>query len=70
MTAACRAIPAPLPEPRAPGGRLIAPVLEKNVQLLTLLEKGNTGLSGTRCAQSCTCRCAGATSPDDRPKTR
>jgi protein-L-isoaspartate(D-aspartate) O-methyltransferase len=43
MTAACRAVPPPLLEQLAPGGRLIAPVLERDVQVLTLLEKGEHG---------------------------
>jgi len=39
ITAACPEIPAPLIEQLKTGGRLIAPVLEKGVQNLVLLEK-------------------------------
>ena len=40
VTAACMEIPRPLIEQLTIGGRLIAPVLEDDVQLLVLLEKG------------------------------
>jgi protein-L-isoaspartate(D-aspartate) O-methyltransferase len=43
VTAACVEIPRPLIEQLAIGGRVIAPVLEDDVQLLVLLEKGGRG---------------------------
>jgi len=44
VTAACIEIPPPLIEQLRIGGRLIAPVLEGDMQNLTLLEKGGTGI--------------------------
>lgn len=43
VTAACMEIPRPLIEQLTIGGRVIAPVLEDDVQLLVLLEKGGRG---------------------------
>jgi protein-L-isoaspartate(D-aspartate) O-methyltransferase len=43
VTAACTEIPRPLIEQLTIGGRVIAPVLEDDVQLLVLLEKGGKG---------------------------
>lgn len=40
VTAACSKIPGPLVEQLTVGGKVIAPVLEDDVQLLVLLEKG------------------------------
>ncbi len=39
VTAACQAIPPPLLEQLAEGGRLIGPVVERGIQYLTLVEK-------------------------------
>ena len=44
VTAACMEIPRPLIEQLTIGGRVIAPVLEDDVQLLVLLEKGGRGM--------------------------
>ncbi len=44
VTAACVEIPRPLIEQLTIGGRIIAPVLEDDVQLLVLLEKGGRGM--------------------------
>ena len=45
ITAACGEIPAPLLDQLKVGGRLIAPVEEQGVQNLTLLSKGERGMS-------------------------
>jgi protein-L-isoaspartate(D-aspartate) O-methyltransferase len=44
ITAACMEIPSPLIEQLTIGGRIIAPVLERDVQELVLLEKGTEGI--------------------------
>jgi protein-L-isoaspartate(D-aspartate) O-methyltransferase len=41
ITAACLGVPPPLLEQLKTGGRLIAPMLERGVQWLTLIEKGS-----------------------------
>ncbi len=48
VTAACRAVPPPLLEQLAPGGRLIGPVLEDHTQYLVLMEKTARGLRSRR----------------------
>lgn len=48
ITAACRSVPPPLTRQLAPGGKLIAPVLDDGRQLLVLLEKTERGLSATK----------------------
>jgi protein-L-isoaspartate(D-aspartate) O-methyltransferase len=48
VTAACSAIPPPLIEQLAVGGRVIGPVLIGDVQQLVLIEKTATGLRQTR----------------------
>jgi len=45
ITAACREVPVPLLEQLKPGGKLIAPIEEQGVQNLTLLCKGERGMS-------------------------
>lgn len=45
ITAACEEIPAPLLEQLKVGGKLIAPIEEQGIQNLTLLTKGEQGLS-------------------------
>jgi protein-L-isoaspartate(D-aspartate) O-methyltransferase len=45
ITAACLHIPPPLIEQLKTGGRLIAPVIERGIQNLVLLEKGEKGVS-------------------------
>jgi len=45
ITAACREVPVPLLEQLKPGGKLIAPIEEQGVQNLTLLSKGERGVS-------------------------
>lgn len=45
ITAACPDIPPPLIEQVSQGGKLIAPVLERCVQNLVLLEKGEKGIT-------------------------
>jgi protein-L-isoaspartate(D-aspartate) O-methyltransferase len=44
ITAACPGIPHPLIEQLGKGGRLIAPVRERGIQELVLLEKSGQGL--------------------------
>ena len=44
VTAACPEIPPPLIEQLVTGGRLIAPVIEEDVQNLVLLEKTDQGV--------------------------
>ena len=50
ITAACPDVPAPLVEQLATPGRLIAPVLERTGQRLTLLEKTSSGVRRTNLA--------------------
>ncbi len=45
ITAACAEVPAPLLEQLKVGGKLIAPIEEQGVQNLTLLSKGEQGIS-------------------------
>jgi protein-L-isoaspartate(D-aspartate) O-methyltransferase len=45
ITAACAEVPAPLLEQLKMGGKLIAPIEEQGVQDLTLLSKGERGIS-------------------------
>jgi len=47
ITAACRSVPPPLTLQLAPGGKLIAPVLDDGRQFLILLEKRESGLTAT-----------------------
>lgn len=47
VTAACRKVPPPLFEQLEVGGRLIAPILDDSVQMLTVVEKGADGLRAT-----------------------
>jgi protein-L-isoaspartate(D-aspartate) O-methyltransferase len=47
VTAACPAVPPPLIEQLAPQGRLIAPVLERGRQRLTLLDLTAEGIRAT-----------------------
>lgn len=44
ITAACKEVPPPLIEQLRCGGRLIAPVIERGIQYLVLLEKSDKGL--------------------------
>jgi protein-L-isoaspartate(D-aspartate) O-methyltransferase len=48
VTAACAEIPVPLIEQLRIGGKLIAPVLEEGVQILTLIEKDADGIKRRR----------------------
>ncbi|UCC71382.1 MAG: protein-L-isoaspartate O-methyltransferase [Gemmatimonadota bacterium] len=45
ITAACRSIPPPLTEQLAPGGKLIAPILDDGRQFLILVEKTVQGMT-------------------------
>ncbi|MGD2153382.1 MAG: protein-L-isoaspartate O-methyltransferase [Gemmatimonadales bacterium] len=47
ITAACRSVPPPLTLQLAPGGKLIAPVLDDGRQFLILTEKTESGLIAT-----------------------
>lgn len=47
ITAACRSVPPPLTRQLAPGGKLIAPVLDDGRQFLSLVEKTESGLIRT-----------------------
>ncbi len=51
ITAACKAVPAPLIDQLTPGGRLIAPVIAGQRQILVLTEKTATG--GVRTEEIC-----------------
>jgi len=48
VTAACKAVPSPLIEQLREGGRLIAPVMEKGIQNLVLLEKSGKAVKEKR----------------------
>lgn len=47
ITAACPEVPAPLLEQLKTGGRLIAPIIDRGVQMLTLLAKGREKIERT-----------------------
>ena len=44
ITAACTEVPPPLIEQLKPGGKLILPLLEGNIQKIVLFEKNDTGI--------------------------
>lgn len=71
VTAACPEVPPRLVEQLAGGGRLIAPVLEDDVQRLTLLEKTAGGVRRTALCEvlymSLRGRCAPCALPAERP---
>ncbi|MGD9076887.1 MAG: protein-L-isoaspartate O-methyltransferase [Desulfobacteraceae bacterium] len=48
VTAACESVPSPLIEQLSEGGRLIAPVVEKGIQNLVLLEKSGKAVKEKR----------------------
>jgi protein-L-isoaspartate(D-aspartate) O-methyltransferase len=63
VTAACAEIPAPLIEQLRMGGKLIAPLLERGVQILTLIEKNAAGIERRRICEVLYVPLRGAASP-------
>jgi protein-L-isoaspartate(D-aspartate) O-methyltransferase len=63
VTAACAEIPAPLIEQLRMGGKLIAPLLERGVQILTLIEKNAAGIDRRRICEVLYVPLRGAASP-------